>query len=150
MDKDEFRKRLAEVAEFEEITPRVLREEEKETDHGHQVMFDGEEIEIDRESNPTLGIHLTKLKPKLAVCEMGCGATIPNQTIHKIHYAFPESHWRTKCATCGRYEHPSGEGLIDGLGSVIANTFGVYFRKKLKQQHAEEGEAKVMHSRPRK
>lgn len=134
MDKKEFKTRLAELADFEEVTPRILREEAGQYDQIHELNIDGELVEIDRTCNPTLGIRLIGLKPNTQACELGCGKIIDRQVVEKIRYQTPVEHWRTKCAECGKYQHPSGQGTVEGRN--VSGVFGKYYYHKTTQNSA--------------
>lgn len=127
MDKKEFRTRLAEYVEFEELVPKILREEAGQYDQTHELKIDGELIEIDRTFNPTLGIRLTKLKPRLESCELGCGKIIDRQVIERMYYQTPIPHWRTKCRNCSKYQHPNGVDIIEAKHN-ISNEFNKHLR----------------------
>jgi hypothetical protein len=144
MDKKEFRTRLAELAEFEDETPRLLRLEPGALDPINEVVYDGEVIELERTFNPTLGIKFIRLKPRMEICEIGCGNIIDRQVLEKNYTTYPVPHWRTKCRTCGKYQHPSGDGLIEDKGTTIANTFATYYRNRDKERYQ-----KIMQSKPR-
>jgi hypothetical protein len=137
MDKKEFETRLAQLVDFEYVVPKVLRDEKLDGDAHQQVFYEGTSIEIDRDHNPTLGIRITKLKPKYAACELGCGDVVANQVIQKMYNRTLVDHWRTKCATCGKYVHPSGEGFIKSDGTSVSTDFSNHFRKVERDRNRE-------------
>lgn len=143
MDKKEFRTQLEQLADIELVAPRIMRIEDGQYDEVHTVEFDGETIEIERAFNPTLGVRMVRLKPRLEACELNCGAVVDRQVLEMRHYQTPEVHWRTRCATCGRYQHPDG-GVINGIGTTISNTFNAYFKKRARQRIQN-----IAQSRPR-
>lgn len=144
MDKKEFRIKLAELVDFVDEVPRLLRQEPGALDPVNEVIFEGERIELERTFNPTLGIKFIRLKPRMHICEIGCGNIIDRQVIEKSYSTYPSPHWRTKCKSCGKYQHPSGEGLINEHGTTIANTFALYYRQKSRDEYQ-----KIMQSKPR-
>lgn len=144
MDKQEFRTKLEQLADIEVVTPRIIQASDSKGDEPQLVEFEGEMIEIERLFNPTLGIRLVRLKPRMQACELNCGKIVDRQVMHQLYYQTPEPHWRTKCATCGNYQHPDG-GIIDASGTTVANKFSQYFRDRARNNDTQ----KIMQSKPR-
>lgn len=145
MDKKEFRQKLEEVAVIKDRKPvrtpkhhRWAKETVIEIDE-----VTGEEIEVEREitENPTLGIEIVKLKDFIKLCDLGCGDIVTNQFVEKRFCPTPEPHWRTKCATCGKYVSPDGQGFITD-SRCVNNAFMKHFRHvKMSEELAiSEGE----------
>jgi hypothetical protein len=131
MDNKQFRQHLARLVDFVDVHPKIQREGPGQYDEVHDIVYDGEPIRLERAFNPTLGVQLVQLKPREALCELGCGLIINRQVTHHILSQNPEPHWRTKCATCHRYQHPSGTGFLkSNSGVTVANEFSAYFREQ--------------------
>jgi len=145
MDKQEYRKRIEELALIKDRKPtkspthnRLAKEIVIELDE------DGNEIEVEREvtENATLGFDLVGIKPILRACELGCGDIVANQRIERRFNRMPEPHWRTKCVNCSCYVSPDGEGFIE-QPSMVAAAYLKYFNDK------RGGAPKVKLGRPR-
>jgi predicted chitinase len=68
-----------------------------------------EEVEVEvSDYNETLGYSITGLKDNYRVCEIGCGAVVPNQVIEKKLVTTPIKHWRTHCKACHKTRAPDG------------------------------------------
>jgi hypothetical protein len=124
MDKQEFRRRLEEIAVIKDkkpartpSQPRWAKEIVTEIDE-----LTGEEIEVEREitDNPTLGLELIKIRDRTQACELGCPDTVTNQVIERRFCTSPRPHWRTRCQNCGCYVSPDGIGFVDGSHAINA------------------------------
>lgn len=133
MDKEEFRKRLEQFAVLKDVNP------VRNASHGRlpkEVVIEidefGEEVEVTREiklTNDTLGFELVKLKPIFKACDLGCGQVVSDQVIERRLSIYPQSHWRTKCASCNKWVAPNGVDLLDN--STQAQTaFVKHFNRK--------------------
>lgn len=129
MDDKELRKRISEVAIIKDKSINLNNAASKK--HiAHEIDDFGNEIEIiETKENPTLGFEIVKLKENFKLCDLGCGDIIPNQIIEKRLCFTPESHWRTRCQTCGCYLSPDGVGFIDD-GHLIAAAYMKYYNNK--------------------
>lgn len=110
MDNKLLKEFIQQVAEVKELKP--VTDGSRPPDDGTQVVYQGKWIEIDRKNNPTLGFKFIKLKPVERLCQLGCGSIVPDQIVERRHAIHPKPHWRTRCASCQKYVHPSGEGFI--------------------------------------
>ena len=126
MDKHELKQRIAEVAEIKELKPVTAPHLRLDETHVNDVKVGDSWTTITKEVNPTLGFKLLKLKDKFRACELGCGEVIANQVIEKRLTTHPEKHWRTRCATCGKFVSPDGQGFVTG-GANIQNAYVKYF-----------------------
>lgn len=120
MDKNKLKEFIKEVAEIEELSPKKDPAVRLDNDAYDVVRVKDEWVEITAKSNPTLGFKFKKLKDRHAVCELGCGDIVSNQTVEKRLCHHPEKHWRTKCMTCGCFVSPDGEGFIEGAHQIQA------------------------------
>jgi hypothetical protein len=107
MDNKILKQFIATVAEIKELKP--VTDGSRPPDDGTHVIYQGEWIEIDRKTNPTLGFKFIKLKPVQRLCQLGCGDIVPDQIIERRHVQYPHPHWKTRCATCHKYLMPTGE-----------------------------------------
>jgi hypothetical protein len=132
MDNNKLKEWIKTVAEIRDIKPA------KSPTHNRlpvQIITEvdefGEEHTTVREvtENKTLGFTLVKLKDTHRLCEMGCGDIVTNQVIERRLCLNPESHWRTRCANCGVYASPDGQGFIEG-GHAVAAAFMRYFNNR--------------------
>ncbi len=137
MDKNEFRRRLEQLAELRDRRPakspthnRLVKETVTEIDE-----LTGEEIEVEREItvNDTLGFDLVKIRDRVAVCELGCGDLVANQVIETKLVEYPKRHWRTRCKNCDCFVSPDGQGFIRG-GTHIQGAFVQYFKQQIEQK----------------
>lgn len=125
MKEEEFRARVAELAEIEDIkVPEVSYRSKKEEDELGDLFPPGE--------NPTLGFELKKLKPNAKLCELGCGEIVDNQIIQHKMYTFPVTHWRTKCMTCNCTLSPDKKGFLEDTKTSVQNAFVQYFKTNSK------------------
>lgn len=131
MDKNEYKKRLEELAVIKERKPaksaqhnrfakEIITEIDEETGEEY-------EIEVEIKDNPTLGFDLVKIKDRIALCELGCGEVVSNQIVEKRYCEFPVKHWRTKCKNCDCFVSPDGRGFIKG-GAQIQNAYNRFFK----------------------
>lgn len=134
MDKKEFRAKLDELAVIKDIQPIKLTGRPKkrivqmEDDFGEMVEMEVEDIEPT--TNPTLGIQLVEVKHPPRFCELGCGRMVEGQVVQTHFVTYPVAHKRIKCLNCGKYQHPSGEGIITGAHSTAAVYNRYYARKR--------------------
>lgn len=118
MDKEEFRKRLEEVAVLQDVKPartastgRLPKEVVVEVDEY------GEEVEVERTiplENDTLGFKMVKVKPIAKICDLGCGKIVEDQVIEQRLSIYPTPHWRTRCVKCNAWLAPNGVDIIHG------------------------------------
>ena len=132
MDKHILKEWIKTVAEIKDIKPsRSPQHTRLAVEILTEVDELGEEHTIVREvtENPTLGFQLVKIKDQHKLCEIGCGDIVTNQVVEKRLCFNPEKHWRTRCATCGKYISPGGQGFIEGA-HLVASEFIKYFKNK--------------------
>jgi hypothetical protein len=127
MDKQTLINLIKEVAEVKELKPVTSPTMRLDDSHQNDVRVGDEWVHINKDANPTLGIKIVKLKPVHRLCELGCGDIVPNQLIEKRLCHTPETHWRTRCDTCGCFVSPDGQGFIEG-GHQIQAAYMRYFR----------------------
>lgn len=146
MDKNEFRRRLEEVAVIKEKKPvrtpqhhRWAKEVVIEIDE-----LTGEEIEVEREinDNPTLGVEVVKIKDITKLCELGCGDIVTNQVVERRLCESPVPHWRVRCRACGCYVSPDGQGFIEN-SQAVNNAFVKHFNQIRMAQEAVISKAKI-------
>ena len=113
MDNKKFIEKLQEVAEVEFRAPKTIKEDHDTESPLEPVRYNGEIVYINRDTNPTLGVKVKKIKPSIQACQMGCGEIITNQIIESRYVLTPYRHWRERCGNCGKYTHPSGEGFVE-------------------------------------
>ena len=123
MDKDEFRKRVEELAVIKDKTLKPLnparakkRIVQIEDEFGDLIEVE----EVEPRENKTLGFELIDIKHQPKVCELGCGKIVEGQVIQTHFSQWPVNHRRVKCLICNKYQHPSGEGLIANGHSTSA------------------------------
>jgi hypothetical protein len=137
MDKKEFKDRIAELAEIQDLKPaKVASIRLDETDQNDVRTNDGEWLHINQEVNPTLGFKFIKLKDQSRDCQLGCGDVVINQVVEQRLAFTPQKHWRTKCVTCGCFVSPDGQGFIEG-GHQIQAAYMKHFNA-LKNSNKEE------------
>ena len=124
MDKDELKRRVAEVAVIKDIKPAKSGAHNRfTTEIVVEVDEFGEEYEVEREitDNPTLGFELVKLKPIERPCDLGCGKIVTDQVIEQRMAITPFKHFRTRCRNCSRYLSPNGKfvGSVEILHEFI-------------------------------
>lgn len=120
MKNDEFLARIAELAEIEyQKVPEVVIRSKKQEEEFPPPFPPGE--------NPTLGFRITRIRNQNRLCELGCGQIVESQVIERKFNLTPEPHWKTRCATCQNYVHPSGQGFIRG-GHQVQNEYVKAFR----------------------
>lgn len=129
MKPNQIKQFLETVAEVKDLKP-VTIVDRTEYDHETQVVYNGEWIQLDRHSNPTLGFQFIRLKDNHKACELACGEIVTNQIIHYQRYTYPETHWKTKCGLCHRVVAPDGNGFIEGGSTTVNNAFARYFKDK--------------------
>lgn len=141
MDKNEYRRRLEEVAVIKEKKPVKTAEQPR---WAKEIVIEideetGEEIEVEREvtENPTLGIEIVKIKDSVKLCELGCGDVVTNQLIEKKLHLFPKKHWRETCKNCNLTPHPAGIGFIKG-GAQVQNEYRRYYLAQDNPDFAEQ------------
>jgi len=126
MNKHELKQRIAAVAEIKELKPVTAAHIRLDETHTNDVKVGNHWTTITKDINPTLGFKLLKLKDQFRSCELACGEVIANQVIEKRLVFTPEKHWRTRCATCGKFVSPDGRGFVQG-GANIQNAYIKYF-----------------------
>ena len=112
MDKDELKRRVAEVAVIKDIKPAKSGAHNRfTTEIVVEVDEFGEEYEVEREitDNPTLGFALVSLKPVTRPCELSCGKIVTDQVIESRLAYTPFPHYRTRCKNCTRFLSPNGK-----------------------------------------
>jgi hypothetical protein len=131
MDKNEFRKRLEQVAELKDIKPARTANYRPAIEYITEVDEDGEEYQIPVQitENPTLGFDLVKVKDKHELCQLGCGEVVTNQVIELRHATTPKKHWRTRCRNCDCYVSPDGQGFIKG-SHAVQHAFAKHFNQE--------------------
>lgn len=116
MDKEEFKRRVAEVAVIKDVKPhkspehnRFARETVIEVDE------DGEEYLVEREitENPTLGFVIVELKPVDRPCVWSCGRIVTDQKIESRLAFTPHPHYRARCTNCSMYISPKDGTFVD-------------------------------------
>ena len=122
MNDKEFKTRIAELADIEDIKVPVVNIRSKKQEEELADLFPPGE-------NPTLGFELKRLKPQARLCELGCGDIVENQHIEYKKYEYPVTHWRTRCTTCECTLSPDGKGFIEGTVQVN-NAFARYFKER--------------------
>ena len=120
MDKKTFVDFIESVAEVKHLKPATSPTMRLDDTHQNDVKVGEEWIHINKDSNPTLGVKIVKLKDKHRLCELGCGDIVPNQLVEKKLCHTPKPHWRTRCETCGCFVSPDGVGFIKGHGGIQA------------------------------
>ena len=116
MDKEEFKRRVAEVAVIKDIKPAKSGAHNRfTTEIVIEVDDDGEEYEVEREitDNPTLGFALVELKPVDRPCAWSCGKIVTEQKIETRVAMPPFPHYRSRCNNCGLYQSPIDGKLVD-------------------------------------
>jgi hypothetical protein len=126
MDKHELKQKIAQVAEIKELKPVTAAHIRLDETHVNDVKVGDSWTTITKDVNPTLGFKLLKLKEQFRACELGCGEVIANQVIEKRLVFTPEKHWRTRCATCGKFVSPDGTGFVSG-GANIQGAYAKYY-----------------------
>lgn len=124
MDKQTIKDFVKSVAEIKELKP--VTDGSRPPDESTEVMYEGEWIEIDRHTNPTLGFKFVKLKENIRPCMLGCGELVANQLVEKRVCTHPQMHWRTRCANCAKFVAPDGNGFIEGA-HLVQMAFNKYF-----------------------
>ncbi len=100
----------------------------READEPDLIFRHGQEFEISKDDNPTLGLVLKKLHYEPKPCE-DCGRLVENRVIQYKVLEFPEPHWRTSCKNCSKTQNPeTGEF---GLTSTQASN---YFTQAIKDK----------------
>jgi hypothetical protein len=136
MDKELFKKRLSEVADWEiPKTPRETSLNQKKK-RGRKSAED-EYMELREEIfyeefegvNPTYPPMLTKLKRAGIDCG-DCGEHCPNgrETEAKLQEKNGKRAWRKKCLTCGKYENPF-TGKYDLTGTAASIKWNDFMRE---------------------
>lgn len=121
MDRDEFKNKVAELADIEDIkVPKPNIRSKKQEEYG-DVFPPGE--------NPTLGFELKGIREQTKLCELGCGEMVVGQRVEYKRYDYPVTHWRTKCVNCDCTLSPDKTGFIQGA-TQVNNTFYRYFKDK--------------------
>lgn len=120
MNNKQLKEFVQSVAEIKELTPKKDPSIRLDDNAEELVRVGDEWFEITAKSNPTLGFKFIKLKEQHRACELGCGDIVANQKIEKRLAFTPEKHWRTRCANCGCYVSPDGEGFIEGGHQIAA------------------------------
>lgn len=120
MDKKQIQEFVESVAEVEYLRPKTdpsIRLDETDI---NEIVYDGNLIEINKKSNPTLGYKLVKFKDVFRACELGCGDIVSNQRIeYKVQH--PEDGcWRIRCVNCSRTVNPEG-------GFLESHEVGIFF-----------------------
>lgn len=118
MDKQEYTRKLAELAEVKQNKPKKTPGIRLDETHQNDVRVGDEWILVNKDQNATLPLEFVKAKDVIRSCELGCGDIVTNQRIEKRLCWTPERHWRTKCATCGCYVSPDGLGFIEGAHQI--------------------------------
>ena len=116
MDKEEFKRRVAEVAVIKELKPAKTGAHNRfATEIVIEVDEDGEEYEVEREitENPTLGFALVSLKPVDRPCAWSCGKIVTDQVLEARVVTTPHKHIRTRCANCSMYKSPLDGKFVD-------------------------------------
>jgi hypothetical protein len=132
MNKDEYRRRLEELAIIKDIKPvKTAMHNRRAIESVTEYDEDGEPYEVFKEvtENPTLGFELVKIKDRIDSCELGCGVIATNQVIEKRFCSHPVPHWRTRCANCQKYVSPDGKQFING-GAQIVREFVKFFKQQ--------------------
>lgn len=118
MDKNEFKKRLEEVAEIEILKPKKDPNIRLDDSAEDVVRVGDEWVELTSKVNPTLGFKFIKLKDNNQACELGCGKIVANQLIERRLCFSPKKHWRTRCSNCSCFVSPDGQSLVDGAHEI--------------------------------
>ena len=116
MDKEEFKRRVAEVAVIKELKPAKTAEHNRfATEIVIEVDEDGEEYEVEREitDNPTLGFVIVELKPVDRPCVWSCGKIVTDQKIESRLAISPHPHYRARCTNCSMYISPKDGTFVD-------------------------------------
>lgn len=117
MDKEEFRRRISQLAEIKDRKPsRRSTDGRMAKEITIEINEDGEEVEVQREvklTNDTLGFDLVRIKHKPKVCELGCGKIVEGQHVQITFNTHPFEHWRKKCTNCGCHVGPDGKTLYE-------------------------------------
>jgi hypothetical protein len=102
MQQKQFLDNLTAVADIAKVRgdSRVNNKKEPVT-----VWRQGQEIEIDTKSNPTLAVQLKKLKSQKHVCE-DCHNSVTDRVVNCRLYSYPVPHWRTTCEACNMVKNP--------------------------------------------
>lgn len=134
MDKEQFKQKLSEVADWQipklndteikeslkAIRGRGRPSEEEQYQWEHMKQF----LEIHNGTNPTSPLELTRVK-RACDCE-DCGRHCENGREQEIKYHPATSghiaHWRVRCKTCAHYRHPE-TGEFDLPQGPAAQTF---------------------------
>lgn len=123
MDQNEFIKRLSELGQVKELTPKTDRNI-RMPDEPVDLYRHGQEFEIDRKSNPSLGYEFKLIKEKRP-CE-DCGKKVEDRVINIQKYSTPVPHWRRRCTACGFTQNPD-TGEYDLKQEGIYSWFVRYF-----------------------
>jgi hypothetical protein len=141
ISKEKLRELIEQVALIKDLKPKTSSEVRLDNTDQNEVIYDGEEILINKEVNPTLGFELVKIKPVERVCELGCGRIVPDQKIQKRMYMNPIKHWRTRCDSCGLWQKPTKDGFVESR--VCQNEYTVYFNRFRTQESIKKVETKL-------
>lgn len=129
MDNQQLKQFIQEVAEIKELTPtRTPTIRQSTDDEVSEVRIGDEFVNINMDSNPTLGFKFIRLKEVHRACDLGCGNAVANQVIEKKWFSYPRPHWRTSCKNCSAVVHPNGQELIHGTGSQVQVIFYKWVR----------------------
>lgn len=119
MDKELFKQRLSEVAEWQlpKLSPSDIKEagqrnrgrgrpsKESLYQQEHEEVF----LDLFEGVNPTMPPELVKVRDQPTTCK-DCGqiCTQPPRREIKLYRNLPKhvDHWRTRCVECKRYQHP--------------------------------------------
>lgn len=126
MNNKEIKEFVQQVAVIKELKPATSPNIRLDDTHHNEVLVGHQWIEINKETNPTLGFKLVKLKDKFKACELGCGEIVSNQVIESKVCTTPVPHWRTKCTNCDCFVSPDGKEFIKG-GHAIQAAYSKHF-----------------------
>lgn len=127
MDKKKFKDFIESVAVIKDQKP-VTTGFRLDENSGGEVRYEGEWVELSKDTNPTLGFKFVKLKEVDKLCELGCGKIVPNQVIERRLGTYPEKHWKTRCQSCGRYPTPDGKSFVKS--TEIQSEYMKFFNKE--------------------
>ena len=143
MDKEEFKRRLAEVADFEQPIIKIDSEQRrklkgrKSAEDSYQEEHEAVFLDLYNGINPTQQPQLVRIKPYPTECK-ACGKICENgcHQEKKMYDLGGIKHWRERCLTCGMNQNPhTGKWDLDSkvASAIWANwARSIQYRNKVK------------------
>ena len=127
MDPKLFQETLSKWAQLKTMKP-PKHQGIRESDEDITAHWQGQDVVINTDYNPTLPIEIKKVTLPQEPCP-DCDKMVSGRSIHRSMYLTPEKHWRDRCGHCNLVKDPI-TGKYRLMGANIQRVFLEFLSKK--------------------